>query len=162
MPKKKSKHLRIDEGILNEFEKIAKRKKSQHNTEVEEMMKQYIALDGQMLFDELYAPRLEHVIKRVFDQETHRIMGMLYNVHRDATAALYANPIFHNKILEGVEKIIESFIQPALLNTDRNSIAQNYDFNTNGKNAVDHLRKIAHSDIQNNKPKKQQQTEKTS
>jgi hypothetical protein len=157
MARKVQKNIRVDEGVLQEFVKIADRKKEHHNVEIEELMKQYIARDGQLLFDDLYAPRISHAVKTAVDEQINRIMKVLYNINVDVTAALYSAPTFHQQSVKGLEDVIESFLNPQLLDQQRTSISANYSLAQNGQKSVDHLRKIAHSDIQKRRTKKESQ-----
>lgn len=151
MAHKRQKNLRIDEGILDEFEKICNRKKQNHNVEMEELMKQYIARDGQMLFDDLYAPRIAHSVKTAVDDQINRLAKMIYKTQVESTAALYSAPVFHSQMLKGLEDILDMFINPQLLNQNRIRISDQYSLAANGKTAVKNLRKIALTDHQDQK-----------
>ncbi|MDM5451037.1 hypothetical protein [Peribacillus simplex] len=155
MARKKQKNLNIDEHILQDFEKIANRKKQQHNTEVEELMKAYIARDGQLLFDDLYAPRIAHTVTKAVDDQIDRLAKMIYQTQKDATAALYSSPVFHIEMLKGVEEIIETHLDPRLLNQNRPKVSTKFSFNHNGKLAVKNLRKMATVDHQENRKQKE-------
>ncbi|MDF9763798.1 hypothetical protein OKW24_005694 [Peribacillus simplex] len=154
MASKKQKNLNIDEGILKKFEEIANRKKQQHNTEVEEMMKAYIARDGQILFDDLYAPRIAHTVTKAVDHQIERLAKMIYQTQVDATAALYSSPVFHIEMLKGVEEIFETHLDPRVLNQNRPKVSNQFTFNHNGKSAVKNLRKMANVDHQENRKAK--------
>lgn len=151
MARKRQKNIRIDEGILNEFEKIANRKKQHHNEEIEELMKQYIARDGQMLFDDLYAPRIAHSVKQAVDEQINRLAKMIYKTQVESTAALYSAPVFHNQMIKGVEDVLDMYMNGQLLNPNRIRISDQYSLSSNGKQAVKNLRKIALSDHQDQK-----------
>lgn len=151
MATKVQKNLRIDAGILSEFEKIAKRKKQNHNAEVEELMKQYIARDGQMLFDDLYAPRIAHSVKQAVDEQINRLAKMIYKTQTDATAALIAAPVFHTQTIKGVEDVLDMYLNSQLLNPNRIRISNELSNANNGKTAVARLRKMAFSDHQEQK-----------
>ncbi|USK72633.1 hypothetical protein [Peribacillus asahii] len=155
MARKRQKNLRIDEAILDEFEKIANRKKQQHNTEIEELMKAYIARDGQLIFDDLYAPRIEHAVKQAVESQINRLAKMIYQTQVDATASMYSAPVFHIESLRGIENILETYIRPEVLNPSRVKVSDQYTFNHNGKLAVKNLRKVAYMDHQENKKAKQ-------
>ncbi|USK77779.1 hypothetical protein [Peribacillus frigoritolerans] len=148
MAKKVQKNLKLDAGILAEFEKIANRKKEHHNTEIEEMMKQYIARDGQMLFDDLYAPRIAYSVEKAVDKQVNRLAKMIYQTQVDATAGLYSSPVFHIEMLKGVEEIMESYFDHRVLNPNRPKVSNKFTFNENGKKAVANLRKMANVDHQ--------------
>lgn len=156
MAKKVQKNLKLDAGILAEFEKIANRKKEHHNTEIEELMKQYIARDGQMLFDDLYAPRIAYSVEKAVDKQVNRLAKMIYQTQVDASAALYSSPVFHIEMLKGVEEIMESYLDPRVLNPNRPKISNKFTFNENGKRAVASLRKIANIDHQEKRKQKEQ------
>lgn len=154
MAKKVQKNLKLDAGILAEFEKIADRKKEHHNREIEEMMKAYIARDGQLIFDDLYAPRIAHSVKQAVDDQINRLAKMIYQAQVDATAALYSTPIFYNQTLKGMEDILENFMNVQLLNPTRSRISNKNSLNENGQQAVRNLRNIAITDHKDNKKKK--------
>lgn len=162
MARKVQKNIRIDEGVLQEFAKIADRKDQHHNVEIEELMKQYIARDGQLLFDDLYAPRISHAVKTAVDEQINRIMKVLYNINVDVTASLYSAPTFHQQAVRATEEVIESYLNPQLLDQQRVPISTNYSLAQNGQKSVDQLRKIAHSDIQKRRTKKESQEKATS
>ncbi|MCI2254237.1 hypothetical protein L2D08_07660 [Domibacillus sp. PGB-M46] len=151
MARKQQKNIRIDQGVLAEFEKIANRKKQHHNAEIEELMKQYIARDGQLLFDDLYAPRIAHSVKQAVDDQINRLAKMIYKTQVESTAALYATPVFHNQIVKGVEDVLEMFLDARILNQNRIRISDQYSISSNGKQAVKNLRKMALTDHQEQK-----------
>lgn len=151
MARKQQKNIRIDQGVLSEFEKIANRKKQHHNVEIEELMKQYIARDGQLLFDDLYAPRIAHSVKQAVDDQINRLAKMIYKTQVESTAALYATPVFHNQIVKGVEDVLEMFLDARILNQNRIRISDQYSISSNGKQAVKNLRKMALTDHQEQK-----------
>lgn len=146
MAVKRQKNLRMDDGILSEFEKICKKKKMDQNAIMEDLMKQFIARDGQMLFDDLYAPRISHAVKTAVDDQINRLAKMIYKTQIDATAALYSTPILHNQLLHGMEDIMDMYLDPRIMNQNRTRISEQYTFNLNGKNAVRNFRNIAITD----------------
>jgi hypothetical protein len=148
MAKKKQKNITIDAGILKSFEKIADQKGQHHNIEIEEMMKAYIARDGQLLFDDLYAPRVDQVVTKAVDRGTDRMAKMVYQAQLDSTAALYSSPVFHIEMLKAIEEILETFFDPRVLNQNRPKISNKFTFNHNGKLAVKNLRKMANAELQ--------------
>lgn len=154
MARKRQKNLRLDEGIVTEYEKICDRKKENHNTVMEELMKQYIARDGQMLFDDLYAPRIAHSVKTAIDEQINRLAKMIYKTQVDATASLYSTPVFHSQQIKAMEDVLDMFINPQLLNKDRIRISDQYSLANNGKTSIKNLRKIALSDHQEQKAEK--------
>lgn len=156
MAVKRGKHMRIDSGTLTEFEKIAKKKKKHQNQIIEEMMEEYITRDGQMLTDDLYAPRIAEYVKKAVDGQINRLAKMIYKTQVESTASLYANPLLHNQILAGVEEILEEFLHPQLLDQNRTLISKNYTLDKNGKVAVNRLRKVAHTDHEEQKEKKRE------
>lgn len=160
MATKRQKNLRIDDSILTQFEKICKKKKVDQNSEMEELMKQHIARDGQMLTDDIYAPRIAQAVTHAVDAQINRLAKMIYKTQVDATAALYASPVFHNQSLKGMEDILEMFLNSQLLNPNRVRISDQHSLNTNGKTAVHNLRKIALTDHKEQK-REQPKTEKT-
>lgn len=119
-------------------------------------MKQYIARDGQMLFDDLYAPRIAHSVKTAVEEQINRLAKMIYKTQVDATAALYSSPVFHSQTLKGVEDVLDMFINPQLLNKDRIRISDQYSLANNGKTAVKNLRKIALTDHQEQKAERKE------
>ncbi|MED3561487.1 hypothetical protein [Bacillus xiapuensis] len=151
MARKRQKNIRIDEGILAEFEKIANRKKQQHNTEIEELMKQYIARDGQMLADDIYAPRISKSVEMAVEKQINRLAKMIYKTQVDSTASLYGSPVFHTQMLRGMEDILDTFLDTRLLRQDRVRISDQYSLANNGKQAVKNLRKMALTDHQEQK-----------
>lgn len=151
MARKQQKNIRIDQGVLSEFEKIANRKNQHHNAEIEELMKQYIARDGQLLFDDLYAPRIAYSVKQAVDDQINRLAKMIYKTQVESTAALYATPVFHNQIVKGVEDVLEMFLDARILNQNRIRISDQYSISSNGKQAVKNLRKMALTDHQEQK-----------
>lgn len=157
MSVKKQKNIRIDESVLNEFEKIANRKKQKHNSEIEDLMKQYIARDGQLLFDELYAPRIEHTVKQAMDDQVNRLAKMISKVSIDATASIYSTPLLHNQILKGTEDILERYLDVRILNQNRTPISQEYTVSKTANNAIGYMRKLAYTDHDQQRAKQRQE-----
>lgn len=146
MAKKQQKNIRIDKTVLDEFAKIADRKGQHHNIEIEEMMKHYITRDGQLVFDDLYAPRIAHAVKQAVDEQINRLAKMIYKTQVESTASLYSTPVFHNTLLKNVEDVLETFLHPRLLSESRTRISDKYSKNENVHHAVRNLRKMAHTD----------------
>jgi hypothetical protein len=155
MARKKQKLLRIDESILNEFEKICKKKKSEYSYEVEQMMKDYIARDGQKLVDELYAEQIGKAVKSAMDDQVNRLAKMIYNVNVDTTAVLNSVPAIYKKNLKAIETTFENFMNEQLLSPERSSQADHFDYNSDGQKMVSNLRNHARNDIQQRKLAKQ-------
>lgn len=159
MATKVQKNLRIDAGILDQFEKIANRKKQHHNIEIEEMMKAYIARDGQLLFDDLYAPRIEQATERAMEKQINRLAKMINKDHIDTTAALYSAPAFYNQTVKAIEDIFEGYLDPRLLSPTRSPISANYSLSENGKQAVRNLRNISMTDHKEQRKEKESSKE---
>lgn len=153
MARKKDVHYKIDEGIVNEFTKIIESKKKNdkdrtitYSGVIEEMMKNYIALDGQLLVDEIHAPRIGYAVKKAVDDQMQRLIKMISKTQLEATAALYSAPLFHHETLKGMEEILENYMNTQLLDPARTRIADKKSFNTNGLQSIQTLRNIAVND----------------
>lgn len=151
MATKTQKNIRIDAGILDQFEKIANRKKQHHNAEIEELMKQYIARDGQLLFDDLYAPRIAHSVKQAVEEQINRLAKMINKTQIDSTASLYSAPLLHNQVVRGMEDVLDMYLNGQLLNQNRVRISDRFTLAANGKTAVRNLRNLALSDHKENR-----------
>jgi hypothetical protein len=148
MAKKERKHYYIDGGVISEFEKVVKRKGYENNSAaVEDLMKWFVAHDGQILMDDLYAPRISALVKRTMEKEIDRLAGMLYNVNVDVTANLYGQTAMHKKMLQDVEKIINRYINAQLLNPNPNPVSETFTVKDDGERIVTSMRKFARKDI---------------
>lgn len=78
MARKLQKNVRIDSDILSDFERICKKKDISQNVMMEDLMKQFIARDGEELFDNLYSPKIESVVKNAIEGEINRLANMIY------------------------------------------------------------------------------------
>lgn len=151
MAKKRQKNIRIDAGVLDAFEKIAGRKGQHHNAEIEEMMKSYIARDGQLLVDEVYAPMIAQAVKIAVQAEINRLAKMIYQAQINSSASLYSGSLLHIENLKNIEELLETYFDPRLLNPERQKLSAKFSFEKNGKTAIKRFRKIAHDDVQQQK-----------
>ncbi|MED4068584.1 hypothetical protein [Priestia megaterium] len=151
MARKVQKNVGIDAGVLAEFTKIANRKKQNHNAEIEAMMKDYIARDGQMLADDIYAPRIAEAVKLAVDGQINRLAKMIYQAQINSSASLYSGSLLHIENLKNIEELLETYLDPRLLNPDRQKLSARFSFEKNGKTAIKRFRKIAHDDVQEQK-----------
>lgn len=155
---KQQKNLRIDMGIAEQFAKICKKNGVDQNSQMEDLMKQYIARDGQILFDDIYAPRIEAATERAMDKQITRMIKMLNKVQIDSTASLYSHPAFYNQTIKGIEDVLNEFLDARVLNPHRTAISSKYSVSSNGKQAVRSLRNIALTDMKEQRKEAMQQT----
>jgi len=151
MAKKRQKNIRIDAGVLDAFEKIAGRKGQHHNAEIEEMMKSYIARDGQLLVDEVYAPMIAQAVKIAVQAEINRLAKMIYQAQINSSASLYSGSLLHIENFKNIEELLETYFDTLLLNPERQKLSAKFSFEKNGKTAIAKFRKIAHDDVQQQK-----------
>ena len=151
MARKVQKNVGIDAGVLAEFAKIADRKKQNHNAEIEAMMKDYIARDGQMLADDIYAPRIAQAVKLAVQGEINRLAKMIYQTQINSSASLYSGSLLHIENMKNIEELLETYFDPRLLNPNREKLSTKFSFEKNGKTAIAKFRKIAHDDVQQQK-----------
>ncbi|PGQ88339.1 hypothetical protein [Priestia megaterium] len=151
MARKVQKNVAIDAGVLAEFAKIANRKKQNHNAEIETMMKEYIARDGQMLADDIYAPRIAQAVKLAVEGQINRLAKMIYQAQINSSAALYSGSLLHIENTKNIEKLFETYLDPRLLKPDRQKLSAKMSFDKNGKAAIETFRKYAHDDVQKQK-----------
>jgi hypothetical protein len=157
MGKREGKFFRIDSSLTDEFVKICKRKKTEQSDEIEALLKQYIAKDGEITIDDIYAPRIAQAVKVAVDDQVNRIAKMLYNINVDVTSILYGMPAIHKKDLKALEDTIEMFVNPQLLNPKRTPQSTHFEFNKDGRNMIQNLRDFARNDIKQRKNAKETQ-----
>jgi hypothetical protein len=156
MARKQRKLYSLDEGIVQEFEKVCKKKDLEFSAAVQQLMEQYIAQDGQIMLDDLYAPRINELVKRTVVKEVDRIASMMYNLQVDVTANLYSIPAMYKKSLGSVENTFNEYLNPQLLNPNRVSAAQQFEFNKDGQAMISNLRNFARNDMKQKKKTKEE------
>lgn len=155
MAKKQRKIYSLDMGVVEQFEKICKKKDTEFSAAVQGMMEHWIAKDGELTMDDLYAPRISGLVKRTVQDEVDRIAKMLYNINVDVTANLYAIPAMYKKNLKSVEHTFNHYLDERVLNPKRVSAAEQFNYAEDGQKIIADVRNFARNDIKQRKKMKE-------
>lgn len=156
MARKQRKLYSLDEGLVQEFEKICKKRDMEFSAAVSQMMEDFVAKDGEMVMDELFAPRTNEMIRRTVIKEVDRIASMMYNLQVDVIANLYAVPSLYKKQLRSIETTFNEYMNEKILNENRVSHAEQFSFNEDGLKMVANLREYARKDMKAKKKVKEE------
>ena len=147
MGKKIQKNLRIESGISSEFAKICERKKLNQNEVVEDLMKQYIARDGESLFDELYAPKITKMVQKGIDNQINRLAKMLYQTQTNSAAALHAIPFFHIEMMKYMHEAFPNYLDKRLLAPTPKNLAKDYTMEHNGQRVINQFQNMGRDNV---------------
>ncbi|HAJ3957201.1 hypothetical protein WD019_19140 [Fictibacillus sp. Mic-4] len=142
--------FRIDSKILSEFKKLCDQKEQKYSHVVEQLMEMYIQKDGEMLLEDLFAPRLEDMVKRTIRKEIDRVAAMINDVDVDVKANLYSIPAMYVKNTKTIEKVITSFFQHQLVRQDGFSTVDGFS-RSEGDDMLQRFRRLAREDINQRK-----------
>lgn len=142
MGQKTQKNLRIESGISDEFAKICKRKKLNQNEVVEDLMKQFVARDGQAIFDELYAPHIMAMVQKGVDSQINRLAKMIYQTQTNSAAALHAIPLFHIEMMNFFDAAVQNYFDKRILAEEPKNLFKEYTMDKNGKGAITALQNM--------------------
>lgn len=156
MARKLRKLYSLDEGLVQEFEKICKKRNIEYSFAIGELMESFVAKDGEILMDDLYAPRINELIKRTMEKQIDRVMGGMYNLQTDVTANLYSVPSLYKKQLRSIETTFNDYMNPKILNPNRISHAEQFSFNEDGQKMISNLREYARKDMKAKKKMKEE------
>lgn len=160
MGKKERKTYNLDSGIVKEFEQIAKKRGLKYSELLEQLLEQFIAKDGEMFVDDLYAPRLNELVQSTVRKEVDRACGMISNLHVDSNAVLIAVPALYKKLMQGLESTLENMLLENLLkeDTDREHplVSHAWRNKTDGAQMLQALRNNSRTDIQSRRKLKQE------
>jgi hypothetical protein len=137
----------IDSKVANEFSKCCKQNGKEYSEVLEKLMKLYIEKQGQILLDDIYAPRMDALVSRTMDKAVDRIAGMVNNVNVDILASMFLLTAVHKKTLLGLENIIDHFLAEELLNPVRETLAKNYKAVEDANNLIPGARNAARKQI---------------
>jgi hypothetical protein len=116
----------IDSKVVDEFQKCCKQNGKDYSEVMEELQRLYIERQGNILLDDIYAPRLDALVSRTLDKAIDRIAGMVHNINVDILATMYLQTALHKKGMQSTERILDHFLPDELLNPARTSIAESY------------------------------------
>lgn len=160
MAHKVRKNYSLDEGTVLKFQEICKKQKKEFSEVVEMLMEDYIAKDGQILIDDIYAPRMEAVVSRTMKKEIDRMAKMLYNINVDVTAGLYAFPALYKKTMGSVEDTFNHYVNEQLLTPNRQSLAKQFAIAEDGERIIQAVRNFARNDIKTRQQEKLSEQQK--
>jgi hypothetical protein len=145
----------LDSGIVNDFKKICKKRGKKYSEQLEQILEQFIAKDGEMFMDDLYAPRLNDLVKNNVRKEVDRVCGMINNLHVDSNASLIGTFALYKWMQESMETTIESYLRAFLsedvLKDEKYRIIQrpseSLTYDGDGKEMIQNLRNTSRDDI---------------
>jgi hypothetical protein len=140
MGRKTRKNYSVDEGVAVQFQKICKKNEKEYSAVIEDLMKEYVARDGQALMDDLYAPRIQVLVEKTVRKEIDRLARMLYNINVDVTAGLYAFPAMYKKTMNSIETTLDQYINEQLLSPNRKPLSQEFKVGEEGERIIDTIR----------------------
>lgn len=161
MATKTKKLYSIDSKIADEFMKICKRNDQEFSGVVEEFMKLYIRKDGEVLFDDLYAPRIDQVVSRRIDKGLDRIAAMINNVNVDVTAALLMFPSVYKKTMVSIEDTLNEFVIQEVLKPTRQPLAQDFMVGQDGQVMIQTARNAARKNLNEKRIKAMQEKQES-
>ena len=116
----------IDSKVVDDFQKCCKQNGKGYSEVMEELQKLYIEKQGNILLDDIYAPRVDAVVSRTMEKAIDRIAGMVHNINVDIIAAMYLQTALHKRGMQSTERILDHFLPDELLNPARDSLAESY------------------------------------
>jgi hypothetical protein len=147
MAVKTKKTYSIDTKVANEFSKCCKENGKEFSEVLEQLMKLYIEKQGNILLDDIYAPRLDALVSRTMEKAVDRIAGMVSNVNVDILASMFLLTAVHKKTLLGLEDTIDHYLAEELLNPARETLAKNYKAVEDANNLIPGARNAARKQI---------------
>lgn len=159
MGKKERKTYNLDSGVVKGFEEIAKKKGVKYSMLLENLLEQFIAKDGEMFADEIFAPRLEYAINQAVKKETSRLASMIYKNHIETSAVLISIPSLYKKVIQGIEESLRLHINPQILNETKDEdpldgidyIYPTFRYNHEGKDMIQKLRNQSEKEYHENR-----------
>lgn len=158
---KERKTYNLDSGVVKSFEQIAKKKGVSYSKLLEELLEQFIAKDGEMFADEIYAPRIESLVNQAVKKETNRLASMIYKNQIETSAILISIPALYKKIQKGIEEGIRVHINEEVLNETKEEdplngieyIHNSFRYQHEGKEMIQNLRNQSTKEYHENKKK---------
>lgn len=147
MAVKTKKTYSIDTKVANEFSKCCKENGKEFSEVLENLMKLYIEKQGNILLDDIYAPRLDALVSRTMEKAVDRIAGMVNNVNVDILASMFLLTAVHKKTLLGLENTIDHYLAEELLNSARETLAKDYKAVEDANNLIPGARNAARKQI---------------
>lgn len=147
MAVKTKKTYSLDTKVVNEFSKCCKENGKEYSEVLEQLMKLYIEKQGNILLDDIYAPRLNALVSRTMEKAVDRIAGMVNNVNIDILASMFLQTAVHKKTLLGLENTIDHYLAEELLNPVRETLAKNYKAVEDANNLLPGARNAARKQI---------------
>lgn len=148
MAVKTRKNYSLDGGIVSEFQKVCMNNGKEYSETVEELMKMYIAKDGQLLMDEMHAPLIEKILDRRLNKLFDQVKGMVYNQSVDIKLIPYLLISLHKHSLENLEQVLDETFVTQILEPERESFADEWEPNQQGIQMLQNATGIAHKQIQ--------------
>jgi antitoxin component of RelBE/YafQ-DinJ toxin-antitoxin module len=161
MGKKERKTYNLDSGVVKSFQQIATKKGLKYSELLEQLLEQFIAKDGEMFADEIYAPRLEYTITQAVKKETNRLAAMIYKNQLETSAVLIGLPSLYKKMQKGMEDALRLHINPEILMETKETdpvegidfISPSFRYNYEGIEMIEKLRKQSAKEYHENKRK---------
>ncbi|MGG1571669.1 hypothetical protein [Fictibacillus sp. NRS-1165] len=158
MGKRIGKYFKVDQSLVNEFVKICEKRDIDQADGLEELLKQFIAKDGQITVDDIYAPRIGDAVKLAVDAQVNRMAAMLNSIDIDVKSILYGLPAFHKLSLQGTERTLVSHLDERLVKPSPIKESQQFDYTKDGFKMIEDMRSYARTDISNRRKKKKEAT----
>jgi hypothetical protein len=137
----------IDSKIAHEFSKCCRQNGKEYSEALENLMKLYIEKQGNILLDDIYAPRLDALVSRTMEKAVDRIAGMVNNVNVDILASMFLQTAVHKKTLLGLEETVDHYLAEELLNPARETLAKEYKAVEDANNLIPGARNAARKQI---------------
>jgi hypothetical protein len=137
----------VDSKIVDKFQECCKQNGKEYSESLEFLMKLYIEKQGNIMLDDIYAPRLNALFSRTMEKAVDRIAGMVSNVNVDILASMFLQTAVHKKTLLGLESTFDHYLLDEILNPARGSLAQDYKGVEDANNLLTGARNAARKQI---------------
>lgn len=147
MAKKEKSTYSLDAKVVADFKKICKQNDVEYSLTIEELMKVYIEKSGQILLDDIFAPRLDAMMNRTMEKQFDRVAGMVYNLNVDVGAILQLMPSVYKKTMVSIEDTFNEFVNEQLLVPERESLADKFRVGHEGQTMITTARNFTRKEI---------------
>lgn len=147
MAKKEKSTYSMDAKVVSDFKKICKQNGVEYSETIEDLMKVYIEKSGQILLDDIYAPRINELMNRTMEKQFDRIAGMIYNINVDVGATLQLMPSVYKKTMVSIENTLNEFINEQLLVPERESLADQFMVGREGQTMITTARNVMRKEM---------------
>lgn len=149
MAKKVKKTYSIDSSTASKFQQVCESKGLEYSATLEKFMENFIIKGEEALIDDLYAPRIAAMVRHEIEKQTDRTARIMYNTQVDVRGILLSIPSMYIKNSRMFETILDTWINPQLLNPvgKRQNPSKEFTYNEHGWEMIDNLQDAARKDI---------------